>query len=139
MIGTATQTASALATNRKSRAETHRELDEMSKAMVEEQGLLNHPQAAALLGVSTRRVGELVALRLLKRFDFLGRTYVSVREVRERYQKDLKAGRPKRSSFELIKASLKAAVKHDPAQVRQGGFQGPYVRAKKREQRRSKK
>jgi hypothetical protein len=114
----------------------------MSKAMIEQRGLLNHPQAALLLGVSTRRVGELVALRLLKRFDFLGRTYVSVRQVQERYQMDLKAGRPKRSSFEMMKASLKAAAKHDAGQIRQGGFQRPYLKAeeaRKRELRRKTK
>jgi hypothetical protein len=127
---------------RTSRAQRLRELDEMSKAMIEERGLLNQPQAALLLGVSPRRVAELVSLRLLKRFDFLGRTYVSVREVQERYKMDLKAGRPKRSKLELVKASLKAAVKTDAAQFRQGGFQGPYYRAeeaRKRAERRKKK
>jgi hypothetical protein len=125
-----------------SRAQRLRELDGMSKAMIEERGLLNHAQAALLLDISTRRVAELVALRLLTRFDFLGRTYVSVREVQERYKMDLKAGRPKRSKLELAKASLKAAVKTDAAQFRQGGFQGPYYRAeeaRKRAERRKKR
>ena len=142
MTSVALHTIPASASARKSRAETHRELDEMSKAMIEERGLLNHPQAALLLGVSPRRVAELVSLRLLKRFDFLGRTYVSVREVQERYRMDLKAGRPKRSKFERVKASLKAAVKTDSVQLRQGGFQGPYYRAeeaRKRAERRKKK
>src|SRR3954471_1687530 len=71
------------------------ELATMSDAMVEEQGLLNHAQAALLLGVSVKRIGELVRLGKLVRFDFLGRTYVSVREVRARYAQELKAGRPK--------------------------------------------
>ena len=53
-------------------------------------------QAGVLLGVSVKRIGELVRLGKLRRFDFLGRTYVSVREVRERYHQELKAGRPKR-------------------------------------------
>ena len=73
----------------------------MSAAMVAEHGLLNHAQAGLLLGVSKKRIGELVRLGKLKRFDFLGRTYVSVREVRERYHQELKAGRPKRCSIVL--------------------------------------
>jgi hypothetical protein len=78
------------------REEARSELDLMSSAMVEEQGLLNQAQAGLLLGVSVKRIGELVRLGKLRRFDFLGRTYVSVREVRERYHQELKAGRPKR-------------------------------------------
>ena len=78
------------------RAQAYAELQEMSKAMVEEKGLLNYAQAALLLDVSTKRISELVRLRKLKPFDFLGRRYVSMREVGQRYQQDLKAGRPGR-------------------------------------------
>src|SRR5438105_4187592 len=78
------------------RAEAYAELQEMSKAMVEEKGLLNYAQAALLLDVSTKRVSELVRLGKLRRFYFLGRPYVSMREVGERYQQELKAGRPPR-------------------------------------------
>jgi len=53
----------------------------MSEAMIEEKGLLNHAQAALLLDVSTKRVGELVRLGRLTDFTFLGRKYVSMREV----------------------------------------------------------
>jgi hypothetical protein len=56
----------------------------MSKAMVDEKGLLNHSQAALILGVTPARVTELVRLGKLTRFDFLGRTYVSVKEVNAR-------------------------------------------------------
>ena len=35
-----------------------RELERMSDAMVEEKGLLNHVQAALMLDVSTKRVGD---------------------------------------------------------------------------------
>jgi len=65
------------------RAEAYAELQEMSKAMVEQKGLLNFAQAGLLLDVSTKRISELVRLRKLRRFDFLGRTYVSMREVGE--------------------------------------------------------
>ncbi len=82
------------------RAEAYAELQEMSKAMVEEKGLLNYAQAALLLDVSTKRLSELVRLKKLKPFDFLGRRYVSMREVGQRYQQDLKAGRPGRGRRE---------------------------------------
>src|SRR6266550_2435451 len=89
------------------RAEAYAELEEMSKAMVEEKGLLNYAQAALLLDVSTKRISELVTLGKLKPFDFLGRRYVSMREVGERYQQDLKAGRPRQSVGKRAVASVK--------------------------------
>src|SRR6266550_8472203 len=91
------------------RAQAYAELQEMSEAMVREKGLLNYAQAALLLDVSTKRISELVRLRKLKRFDFLGRTYVSMREVGERYQQELKVGRPRRSFPKRAVASVKAA------------------------------
>src|SRR6267143_1854658 len=72
------------------RAQAYVELQEMSEAMVREKGLLNYAQAALLLDVSTKRVSELVRLAKLRRFYFLGRPYVSMREVGERHQKELK-------------------------------------------------
>lgn len=111
------------------RAQAYAELEEMSKAMVREKGLLNYPQAALLLDVSTKRVSELVRLGKLQRFDFLGRSYVSMREVGERYQEERKAGRPRRSFAKSAMASVKAALKTDKAQAKLGGFRGPYVKA----------
>jgi hypothetical protein len=108
------------------------ELDQMSAAMIAEHGLLNHAQAGLLLGVSKKRIGELVRLGKLKRFDFLGRTYVSVREVRERYHQELKAGRPKRPIVERAVASVKAALKTDAAQAKLGGYAGAYEKAKRK-------
>jgi hypothetical protein len=110
----------------------------MSRAMVEEAGLLNHPQAALLLGVSTRRIGELVDFGKLTRFDFLGRTYVSMREVREREKMELRAGRPRRGVITRAKASIKAALKTDAVQVRQGGYAGPFEREKARKKKKKK-
>ena len=115
------------------RARAYAELQEMSEAMVREKGLLNYAQAALLLDVSTKRVSELVRTRKLKRFDFLGRTYVSMQEVGERYQQDLKAGRPPRSVGRQAAASVKAALKTDRVQAKLGGYTGPYVRAKTRQ------
>src|SRR6516162_10159375 len=104
------------------------QVEKMSEAMIEEKGLLNHAQAALLLDVSTKRVGELVRLGKLKDFTFLGRKYVSMREIWARNKQELKAGRPPRPKSERIKARLKAALKHDSLQMKQGGFQGPYQR-----------
>jgi hypothetical protein len=114
------------------------ELAAMSEAMIEQKGLLNHAQAALLLNVSVKRIGELVRLGKLRRFDFLGRTYVSVREVRERYQQELKAGRPKRGLAQRAVASLKAALKTDAAQAKLGGYAGPYEKAKLKQKRTKK-
>lgn len=111
------------------REKARSELDLMSGAMVEEQGFLNHAQAGLLLGVSVKRIGELVRLGKLRRFDFLGRTYVSVREVRERYHQELKAGRPKRGLAQSAVASVKAALKSDAAQAKLGGYAGPHEKA----------
>ena len=108
------------------REEARHEMQKMSEAMIEEKGLLNHAQAALLLDVSTKRVGELVRLDKLTDFTFLGRKYVSMREIWARNEQELKAGRPPMPKGKQIKARLKAALKHDSLQVRQGGFQGPY-------------
>ena len=111
------------------RAQAYAELQEMSKAMVEEKGLLNYAQAALLLDVSTKRISELVRLKKLKPFDFLGRRYVSMREVGQRYQQDLKTGRPRRGVGKRAVASVRAALKTDSAQAKLGGYAGPYVKA----------
>src|SRR5436190_4888542 len=100
------------------RAEAYAELQEMSKAMVEEKGLLNYAQAALLLDVSTKRVSELVRTKKLRRFDFLGRAYVSMKDVGKRYQQDLKAGRPRRSVGKRAAASVKAALNTDRVQLK---------------------
>jgi hypothetical protein len=115
------------------REDARRQMKKMSDAMVEEKGLLNHAQAALLLDVSTKRVGELVRLGKLSDFTFLGRKYVSMREVSERNKQELKAGRPPRPTGKRIAAQLKAALKHDGLQMRQGGFQGPYQKKLQRE------
>jgi esterase/lipase superfamily enzyme len=114
------------------RAQAYAELQEMSKTMVQEKGLLNYAQAALLLDVSTKRVSELVRTGKLKRFDFLGRPYVSMREVGQRYQQELKVGRPRQGVGKRAVASIRAALKTDSAQAKVGGYAGPYVRAQHR-------
>src|SRR5437899_9789467 len=93
------------------REEALRPLKKMSDAMVQEKGLLNHAQAALLLDVSTKRVGESVRLGKLTDFIFLGRKFVSMKEVDERSKQELKAGRPRRGIGKLATASRKPAVK----------------------------
>jgi hypothetical protein len=119
---------SSAADRARARAESAEEFERMSHAMVEEKGLLNHAQAALLLDVSTKRVGELVRLGKLTDFEFLGRKYVSMREVWDRNKQDLKAGRPARPLAKRVKASLKAFGKTDFNQARLGGYAGPYQR-----------
>jgi hypothetical protein len=116
-----------------------RELQRMSDAMVEEKGLLNHAQAGLMLDVSTKRVGELVRLGKLTRFDFLGRTYVSMREIWERNRQELRAGKAPRPVGRRVVASLKAAVQTDSLQARLGGFAGPYQRARDKEAKRKRR
>ena len=114
------------------REDARRQMKKMSDAMVEEKGLLNHAQAALLLDVSTKRVGELVRLGKLTDFTFLGRKYVSMREIWERNKQELKAGRPPRSTGERVAAS-KAAVKTDSGQASLGGYAASYFKKKREE------
>src|SRR5438046_6426892 len=89
------------------------ELRQMSLVSQREEVLLNHAQAAAILDVSTRRVGELVELGKLERYDFLGRTYVSVKDVLARRVADVKAGRPVKSIAKRIKTAAKVVSNYD--------------------------
>jgi hypothetical protein len=115
------------------------DLERMSAAMVQEKGLLNHAQAGLMLGVSTKRVGELVRLGKLTDFEFLGRKYVSMRELRDRNKQEIKAGRPVRGKGERIMASLKAALKTDRNQCRLGGYAGQYEKHLEQERKRKQR
>jgi hypothetical protein len=123
------------------RAIVREELQRMSTAMMEERGLLNHAQAADLLGVSLKRIWELVRLGKLKRFDFAGRTYVSFTEVCRRYDAELAAGeRLKQSLPRRVLSSIQAAAKTDEAQWELGGYAAGYYEARtksKQERRKS--
>jgi hypothetical protein len=89
------------------------EVRQMTRVSQREEGLLNHPQAAAVLEISARRVAELVELGKLTRYNFLGRTYVSVREVLDRREADVKAGRPPRTIPQRIRAAAKVVGNYD--------------------------
>ena len=99
--------------SKKRRAGFLEELREMSRTMQEEDGLINHAQAALVLDVSTRRIGELVDTGKFRRFEFLGRTYVSVREVLERRDADVKGGRPPREGFAKVKKAVEIVANYD--------------------------
>ena len=93
----------------------------MAKTMLEQGGLFNVAQAAISLDLSRERVYELLDLGKLDKFEFLGRIYLSVREVNARRESDVKAGRPARTFTQKLKATLKAAVATDAGQVKLGG------------------
>lgn len=111
----------------------------MSQAMIEEEGLLNAPQAGLLLNVSTKRISELVKEKKLKSFQFFGRTYVSVKDVRRRYREGLKAGFPPLTKGQRLIASVRAALKTDRHQAKLGGYAGPPVKAKRKQQKERRK
>ena len=109
------------------REAARQQVEKMSEAMIEEKGLLNHAQAALLLDVSTKRVGELVRLGRLTDFTFLGRKYVSMREVYGRSKQDLKVGRPPRLVERRFVERLTAAPKED-SQASLGECAGSYLK-----------
>jgi hypothetical protein len=117
------------------RADARKVVARMSEAMVAEKGLLNHAQAALVLGVSVKRIGELVRLGKLTRFDFFDRTYVSMREVCQRDAEELKAGMAvKRSKVKrFVNAFQAGLLETDPIQEKLGGFAGPYYEKKRHE------
>lgn len=109
------------------REAARQQVEKMSEAMIEEKGLLNHAQAALLLDVSTKRVGELVRLGRLTDFTFLGRKYVSIREVYGRSKQDLKAGRPTRLGGHRFVEQSTAAPEAD-SQASLGEYAGSYFK-----------
>jgi len=103
------------------------QVEKMSEAMIEEKGLLNHAQAALLLDMSTKRVGELVRRGKLTGFTFLGRKYVSMREVCGRNEQDLKDGRPRRPIWQSCFRQSKAPPKTN-GQASLGEYAGSYFK-----------
>ena len=114
MIVSATAELRETQTSQKKQTGLLKELKAMGQAMRDEEGLVNHAQAALILDVSTRRIGELVETAKLRRFEFLGRTYVSVKEVLERRQSDIKGGRPPRNGFARVKKTVEIIANYDP-------------------------
>jgi len=73
------------------------------------------------------RVGELVRLGKLTDFTFLGRKYVSIREVCGGSKQDLKAGRPPRLVEHRFVERSTAAPKED-SQASLGEYAGSYFK-----------
>jgi hypothetical protein len=138
MTASASSTFALQASERKramARLEALDQWPKMSAAMIDEEGLLNYAQAALLLNVSVKRINELVRRRTLDPFEFFGRRYVSVRQVRERYREGLKAGFPPLTKGQQILASLNAAAKTDLNQVRLGGYAGPHFKKRRKDEK----
>lgn len=122
------------------RESARQEILRMSETMKAEDGLLNHVQASTLLGVSVKRVSELVRLRKLSRFDFMGRTYVSVKEVMTRYREEIAAGERVRESMpkRLVKV-VKAGFQSDGLQVKRAWKETQDQRAKEKQRAKQKR
>lgn len=95
------------------------ELKEMRGMMASEGGLFNAAQAALFLEVSRERVYELMELGLLTKHEFLGRIYLSCKELDMRREADVKAGRPPRSLAQQVKYAAKATAATDAVQLTQ--------------------
>jgi hypothetical protein len=121
VISSATALARSPEKRKRSQTDLLRELRQMRKEMSEQEGLLNHSQAALFLDVTPARVTELVNLGTLRRFDFLGRTYVSVKQVMERRKRDVGTGRPRGGKLAALALTAKVLARNDPAQWVQGG------------------
>ncbi len=112
------------------------QLQEMSKVWNDEGGLLNYAQAALVLDVSTKRVSELVKFNKLEKFEFLGRPYVSLDQVCERADQDLKAGRPRRSLGQRVVTTAKVFANADSVQARAVAV--PESKARRKQARKQK-
>ena len=134
-VTSATELARSAKKKKPSQKEIMKELVAMSDAMVDQDGLLNHSQAALVLEITPARVTELVNLGKLDRYDFLGRTYVSVRQVVERRKADIKAGRPPRGILEKISLAVKSSWKEDALLKFQKSADGPYEQIRKAAER----
>jgi hypothetical protein len=70
------------------------QLERFSKASAEEQGLVNLTQGGVILARSKQLVQRLVSQGRLTPFEFFGRTYLSVRELKEFQKVERVPGRP---------------------------------------------
>lgn len=93
------------------------ELEEMRKAMLREDGLFNAAQSALFLDVSRDRIYELLELGMLTKYEFLGRVYLSYKELCARRAADVKAGRPPRNTVQRLKVGAKTVRHMDAGQL----------------------
>ena len=93
------------------------QLERFSKASAEEHGLVNLTQGGVILARSKQLVQRLVTQRRLTPFEFFGRTYLSVRELKEFQRIERLPGRPwGRKIVAATNLALSALV--DPGQRR---------------------
>lgn len=115
------QEQAATPPRRESKAEQRKKLERVSEVMVREEGLFNVAQSAIFLDVSRDRVYELLDLKMLTKYEVLGRIYISFKELKARRAADVKAGRPPRTLGQKVKIALKTTVKTDFVQFLNGG------------------
>lgn len=89
------------------------ELQEMAEVSQTEQGLVPPIVAAALLNLSKQRIAQLRADGAFRTFEFFGKPYLSIREIRGFIDVERASGRPwhEPSAKELWKRSLNVAKK----------------------------
>jgi len=93
------------------------ELARFSAASAKEHGLVNLTQGGVILSRSKQLVQRLVAQRRLTPFEFFGRTYLSVRELKEFEKVERLPGRPWGKRW-VAAAKVAASALVDPAQRR---------------------
>jgi len=93
------------------------ELAQFSKTSAEESGLVNISQGGYILDRSKQLVQRLVAQRRLTPFKFFGRTYLSVRELKEFQKVERLPGRPWGKKI-IAATKMAGAMLLDPAQMR---------------------
>jgi hypothetical protein len=112
------------------------QLERFSKASAEEQGLVNLTQGGVILERSKQLVQRLVTQGRLTPFEFFGRTYLSVRELKEFQRVERLPGRPWGKKI-IAAANLALSSLTDPAQRRHDvtkDFEKPGKAAPKKEQ-----
>jgi hypothetical protein len=93
------------------------QLERFSKASAEEQGLVNLTQGGVILERSKQLAQRLVSQGRLTPFEFFGRTYLSVRELKEFRKIERLPGRPWGKKI-VDAANLALSSLTDPAQRR---------------------
>jgi hypothetical protein len=93
------------------------ELARFSAASAEEHGLVNLTQGGVILSRSKQLVQRLVAQRRLTPFEFFGRTYLSVRELKEFEKVERLPGRPWGKRM-VAAAKVAASAMVDPGHLR---------------------
>jgi len=109
------------------------QLERFSRASAEQQGLVNLTQGGVILGRSKQLVQRLVSQGRLTPFEFFGRTYLSVRELKDFQKVERVPGRPWGKKI-IDATNLALSSLTDPGQRRHDvtkDFEKPAKRAAK--------